>query len=130
MRKSGAGRASPYRLTQNPAEVAGLKSRTQEGAGETAGATPEALRGLLPPNGSAFFDAFVIDRATGAPTLVDLGAGFPVVTGGLQTSTIWCPATGTSIWLRAVSELTGAVFEQEVTTDLLEAATSSHRASS
>lgn len=65
----------------------------------------------------------VRNDATGAPTLVDLGAGFPVVTGGLITLTIWCPAAGSSIWLRAVNELTGAVFEQEVTTDLPQAAT-------
>ena len=65
----------------------------------------------------------VRNDATGAPTLVDLGAGFPVVTAGLITLTIWCPAAGTSIWLRAVNELTGAVFEQEVTTDLPQAAT-------
>jgi hypothetical protein len=65
----------------------------------------------------------VRNDATGAPTLVDLGAGFPVVTAGLLTLTIWCPAAGNSIWLRAVNELTGAVFEQEVTTDLPQAAT-------
>lgn len=65
----------------------------------------------------------VRNDATGAPTLVDLGAGFPVVTAGLLTLTIWCPAAGSSIWLRAVNELTGAVFEQEVTTDLPQAAT-------
>ena len=65
----------------------------------------------------------VSNDATGAPTLVDLGAGFPVATAGLITLTIWCPAGGTSIWLRAVNDLTGAVFEQEVTTDLPQAAT-------
>lgn len=65
----------------------------------------------------------VSNDATGAPTLIDLGAAFPVVTAGLITLTIWCPAAGTSIWLRAVNELTGAVFEQEVTTDLPQAAT-------
>ena len=65
----------------------------------------------------------VSNDAAGAPTLVDLGAGFPVATAGLITLTIWCPAAGTSIWLRAVNELTGAVFEQEVTTDLPQATT-------
>lgn len=65
----------------------------------------------------------VSNDATGAPTLVDLGAEFPVVTAGLITLTIWCPAAGTSIWLRAVNELTGAVFEQEVTADLPQATT-------
>ncbi|MEH7829658.1 hypothetical protein V6590_16020 [Gemmobacter sp. JM10B15] len=65
----------------------------------------------------------VTNDATGAPTLVDLGAGFPVATAGLITLTIWCPAAGASIWLRAVNELTGAIFEQEVTTDLPQAAT-------
>lgn len=48
---------------------------------------------------------------------------FPVATGGLITLTIWCPAAGSSIWLRAVNELTGAALEQEVTTDLPQAAT-------
>ncbi len=65
----------------------------------------------------------VCNNNTGAPTLVDLGAGLPVVTGGLLTFTRWCPAASTSIWLRAVNELTGAVFEQEMTTDLPQAAT-------
>lgn len=65
----------------------------------------------------------VSNDATGAPTLVDLGAGFPVATAGLITLTIWCPAVSTSIWLRAVNELTGAVFEQEATTDLPQAVT-------
>ncbi|WP_374391818.1 hypothetical protein [Tabrizicola sp.] len=65
----------------------------------------------------------VSNDATGVLTLLDLGAGFPVATAGLLTLTIWCPAAGTSIWLRAVNELTGAVFEQEVTTDLPQAAT-------
>lgn len=65
----------------------------------------------------------VRNDATGAPTLVDLGAGFPVVAAGLITLTIWCPAAGTSIWLRAVNELTGAIFETEVTTDLPQATT-------
>ncbi len=65
----------------------------------------------------------VRNDGTGAPTLLDLGAGFPVATAGLITLTIWCPAAGTSIWLRAVNELTGTVFEQEVTTDLPQAAT-------
>jgi len=59
----------------------------------------------------------VRNDAAGAPTLVDLGAGIPVVTGGLLTIAIWCPAAGTSIWLRAVNDLTGTVFEQEVTPD-------------
>jgi hypothetical protein len=43
----------------------------------------------------------VTNDGTGAPTLSDMGA-----------------PNGSSVWVRAVNEVTGAVFEQEITTDL------------
>ena len=60
----------------------------------------------------------VANDGTGAPTLTDMGAAFAIATGGVLTLFIAAPANGTSIWVRAVSELTGAVFEAEVTADL------------
>lgn len=63
------------------------------------------------------------DDATSAPKLVALGGGFPVATAGILTQPFLCPAARTSNWLRTGNELTGAVCEQEVTTDLPQAAT-------
>jgi len=60
----------------------------------------------------------VANDGTGAPTLTDMGAPFAVATGGVLTLFIAAPPNGSSVWLRAVNEVTGAVFEQEITTDL------------
>jgi hypothetical protein len=60
----------------------------------------------------------VANDATGAPTLTDMGAPFAIAVGGLLTLFIAAPPNGSSIWVRAVNEVTGATFEQEITADL------------
>ena len=41
-----------------------------------------------------------------------------IALGGVLTLFIAAPPNGSSVWVRAVNEVTGAVFEQEITTDL------------
>jgi flagellin-like hook-associated protein FlgL len=60
----------------------------------------------------------VSNDASGAPTLVDMGASFAIATGGVLTLTIAASPNAGSIWVRVVDEVSGAVFEQEVTADL------------
>ena len=60
----------------------------------------------------------VTNDGTGAPTLTDMGAPFAIATGGVLTLFIAAPPNGSSVWVRAVNEVTGAVFEQEITADL------------
>lgn len=60
----------------------------------------------------------VTNDGTGAPTLSDMGAPFAIALGGVLTLFIAAPPNGSSVWVRAVNEVTGAVFEQEITTDL------------
>ncbi len=60
----------------------------------------------------------VANDGTGAPTLTDLGASFAIATGGVLTLFIAAPPNGNSVWVRTVDEVSGAVFEQEITTDL------------
>jgi hypothetical protein len=60
----------------------------------------------------------VANDATGAPTLTDMGAPFAIAVGGVLTLFIAAPPNGSSIWVRAVNEVTGATFEQEITADL------------
>ena len=60
----------------------------------------------------------VANDGTGAPTLTDMGASFAVATGGVLTLFIAAPPNGSSVWARVVDEVSGAVFEQEVTADL------------
>ncbi|MFO1144527.1 MAG: DUF2793 domain-containing protein [Amaricoccus sp.] len=60
----------------------------------------------------------VTNDASGAPTLVDMGASFAIATGGVLTLTIAAAPNASSIWVRVVDEVSGAVFEQEVTADL------------
>lgn len=47
-----------------------------------------------------------------------MGASFGIATGGVQTLFIATPPNGSSVWMRVVDEVTGAVFEQEINTDL------------
>ncbi len=62
--------------------------------------------------------------ASGAATEVDLGSGFPVSNfTNLYTIILYCPPNGASIWARMVNETTGAVFDQEITTNLPAATT-------
>ena len=65
----------------------------------------------------------VTNDAIGAPTLTDMGAGFALATGGVLTLMIAAMPNAASIWLRLLDDVTGAVFEQEVTADLVPAAT-------
>ena len=60
----------------------------------------------------------VSNDASGAPTLVDMGASFAIATGGVLTLIIAASPNAGSVWVRVVDEVSGAVFEQEVTTDL------------
>jgi hypothetical protein len=57
--------------------------------------------------------------AAGVATKINLGAGFPVTTAAnFFTIILYSAPNGASVWVRMVNELTGEVFEQEITTDL------------
>ena len=43
---------------------------------------------------------------------------FGIATGGMLTLFIAAPPNGSSVWVRVVDEVSGAVFQQEVTVDL------------
>ncbi|MES2667887.1 MAG: DUF2793 domain-containing protein [Pseudomonadota bacterium] len=60
----------------------------------------------------------VSNDGTGAPTLTDMGASFGIATGGVLTLFIAAPPNGSSVWVPTVDEVSGAVFEQEITADL------------
>jgi hypothetical protein len=60
----------------------------------------------------------VTNDGTGAPTLTDMGASFGIATGGVLTLFISAPPNGSSVRVRVVDEVSGAVFEQEITADL------------
>lgn len=60
----------------------------------------------------------VANDDTGAPTLTDMGASFAIATGGVLTIFIAAPPNGSSVRVRVVDEVSGAVFEQEVTADM------------
>jgi hypothetical protein len=47
-----------------------------------------------------------------------MGASFAIATGGVLTLTIAAAPSASSVWVRVVDEVSGAVFEQEVTADL------------
>ena len=59
-----------------------------------------------------------------------MGASFTIATGGVLTLTIGASPNAGSVWVRVVDEVSGAVFEQEVTADLPAANQSSRRGSS
>jgi len=59
----------------------------------------------------------VHNDGTGAPTLIDLGASFAIATGGVLTLFIAAAPNAASVWVR-VDEVSGAVFEDEITADL------------
>ena len=60
----------------------------------------------------------VANDGTSAPMLTDMGASFAIATGGVLTLFIAAPPNGSSVWVRVVDEVSGAVFEQEITADL------------
>lgn len=47
-----------------------------------------------------------------------MGASFGIATGGVLTLIIAAPPDGSSVWVRVADEVSGAVFEQEITADL------------
>lgn len=47
-----------------------------------------------------------------------MGASFAIATGSVPTFHIAAPPNGSSVWVRVVDEVSGAVFEQEITADL------------
>ena len=47
-----------------------------------------------------------------------MGAPFVIALSGVLTLFIAAPPNGSSIWVRGANEVTGAVFEQEITADL------------
>ena len=60
----------------------------------------------------------VANDGTGAPTLTDMVAIFGIAMGGVLTLFIGAAPNGSSVWVRVVDEVSGAVFEQETTADL------------
>jgi hypothetical protein len=60
----------------------------------------------------------VANDGSGAPTLTDMGARFAIAIGGVLTLFIAAPPNGSSVWVCIVDEVSGAVFEQEITADL------------
>lgn len=47
-----------------------------------------------------------------------MGVVLSIATGGVLTLFIAAPLNGSSVWVRVVDEVSGAVFEQEITADL------------
>jgi len=60
----------------------------------------------------------VTNDGTGAPTLTDMGASFAIGTGGVLTLYVAAAPNAASVWVRLVNEVSGAVFEAEITADL------------
>lgn len=60
----------------------------------------------------------VANDGTGAPTLTDMGASFVIATGGVLTLYVAAAPNAASVWVRLVNEVSGAVFEAEITADL------------
>ena len=61
----------------------------------------------------------VHNDGTGAPTLIDLGAGFPVDSAThVLTLYIAAPPNGSAVGIRVVEEVSGAVAEATITTDM------------
>lgn len=54
------------------------------------------------------------DGTVSTPTLTDMGASFAISKGGVLTIFIAAPPNGSSIWVRVVDAVSGAVSEQEV----------------
>jgi len=53
---------------------------------------------------------------TGAPTLIDMGTRFAIERG--LTLFIAAPPNGSSVWVRVVDEVSGAIHKQEITAGL------------
>jgi hypothetical protein len=50
--------------------------------------------------------------------MIDKGASFAIASGWLLTLFIAAPPNGSSVWVRVIDEVTGAVFEREITAEL------------
>jgi len=55
---------------------------------------------------------------TGAPTLINMSAYFTLATDTVITLIVAAAPNAASVWVRAVDEAAGTVFERELTTDL------------
>ena len=60
----------------------------------------------------------VTNDGTGAPTLTDMGAPFAIAVGGVLTLFIAAAPNAAFVSVRTVNEVTGAVYEREITADL------------
>ena len=60
----------------------------------------------------------VTNDATGAPTLTDMRASFGIATRGVLTLFISAPHNGSSVWVRVVDAVSGAMFEQKIIAEL------------
>ena len=57
--------------------------------------------------------------ATGSATSVDLGVNFPISSSTkVYTFFVYCAPNSSSIWVRCVEEVSGNIFESELTTDI------------
>ncbi len=50
--------------------------------------------------------------------MTDMGASFAIATGGVLSLFVTAPPNGSSVLVRVVDEVSGAVLEQEITADL------------
>ena len=75
------------------------------------------MRSCCPRHGTHTRWQLVTNDGTGAPTLTDMGASFGIATGGVLTLFIAAPPNAGSLWVWVVGEVSGAVFEQEITAD-------------
>ena len=60
----------------------------------------------------------VANNGTFAPTMTDMGASFGIATGGVLTQFTAAQPNGSSVWALVVDEVSGAVFEKEITANL------------
>ena len=60
----------------------------------------------------------VTNDATAVPTLTDMGASFAIATGGVLTPFIAALPNGSTVWVRVIDAVSGAVCEGEITADL------------
>jgi len=78
----------------------------------------DAFDNVLVQRGTHSRWPMVAKDGTGAQTLSDIGASFAIATGGVLTLFIATSPNGGSVWVRVVDEVSGAVFEQEISADM------------
>lgn len=66
----------------------------------------------------ALFFQLVASEGIGAPTLTDIRSSFAMATGGVLTLFTAAPPNASSVWVRVVNEVSGAVSEHEITANL------------